>query len=496
MRQHGIILAGERVLVEKREDGTMTGAATGVDRFDAIVIGSGQGGNPLAEALAGAGRHTALIESTHVGGTCVNEGCSPTKTMIASARVAYLARRGVDYGVHTGPISIDLAKVRERKRGIVANMRGSNERSIDATPHLELIRGEARFTDQKQIEVALNSGGARSLTADLIVLNTGCRPSIPPIEGLSTTPYLTSTTIMELDAVPEHLIILGGGYVGIEFGQMFRRFGSQVTMIQRHGSLLPREDDDISQEVARILREDGVELIFNAETTRVSSGASGASGEGGEITLTLRTASGERALRGSHLLVATGRVPNTEALNLAATGVTVDEKGFVPVNARLEASVAGIYAIGDVKGGPAFTHISYDDFRILRANLLHGGDATTTGRFVPYVVFMDPQLGVVGMRESEARASGRPIRVAKIPMTYVARALETDETRGFMKAIVDTETGEILGCAILGVEGGEVMSALQMAMMGHLPYTVVKEATFAHPTLCESLNNLFMSLDE
>jgi pyruvate/2-oxoglutarate dehydrogenase complex dihydrolipoamide dehydrogenase (E3) component len=383
-----------------------------------------------------------------------------------------------------------MAKVRARKQAIVDDFRSGGERGIAATKGLELIRGEGSFTGPKQVQIALNGGGTRTLTADHIILNTGCRPAIPAIPGLDSVPYLTSTSIMELSAVPEHLIIMGGGYVGVEFGQMFRRFGSEVTMLQRNGKLLAREDDDVADEVVKILREDGIEILFDTETTRVAAGANE------EIIVNIRTASGERELRGSHLLVATGRVPNTEKLNLSATGVNVDSHGYTPVNARLETNVPGIFAIGDVKGGPAFTHISYDDFRILRTNLLQGGDASTTGRLVPNVVFMDPQLGVVGMRESEARTSGRPYRVAKIPMSYVARALETDETRGFMKALVDSETKEILGCAILGVEGGEIMSALEIAMMGHLPYTTVKEAIFAHPTLSESLNNLFMSLDE
>ncbi|HEX8995205.1 MAG TPA: mercuric reductase [Ktedonobacterales bacterium] len=461
-----------------------------IERFDAIVIGSGQGANPLARALANAGRHTALIESTHVGGTCVNEGCSPTKTMIASARVAYLARRGSDYGVGAGPISIDMKKVRERKRGVVDNMRGANERAIAATTGLELIRGEGSFVGPKQVHVALNDGGVRTLTSELIVINTGCRPTIPSLPGLESVPYLTSTTIMELDAVPEHLIIMGGGYLGIEFGQMFRRFGAKVTMLQRHGKLLSREDADVATEVEKILGEDGIDILLNTETSRVEQGTDGG------VTLTVRDASGERQLRGSHLLIAAGRTPNSDRLHLAATGVQVNERGYISVNPQLETNVSGIYAIGDVNGGPAFTHVSYDDFRILRANLLHGGSLSTTGRLVPYVVFMDPQLGIVGMRESEARTSGRSIRVAKIPMTYVARAIETDETRGFMKAIVDTSTEEILGCAILGVEGGEIMSALEIAMMGHVPYTTIKEAVFAHPTLAESLNNLFLSLDE
>jgi pyruvate/2-oxoglutarate dehydrogenase complex dihydrolipoamide dehydrogenase (E3) component len=461
-----------------------------VERFDAIVIGSGQGANPLSEALARAGRHTALIESTHVGGTCINEGCSPTKTMVASARVAYLARRGADYGVRTGPISVDMTKVRARKQAIVDDFRSSGERGIAGTQGLELIRGEGSFSGPKQVKVALNSGGTRTLAAELIILSTGCRPAIPQIAGLDSVPYLTSTSIMELDAVPEHLIVMGGGYVGVEFGQMFQRFGSAVTMLQRHGKLLAREDDEVSDEVVKILREDGVAILFNTETTRVAAGASGG------VTLTIREAGGERALHGSHLLVATGRVPNTERLNLSAAGVAVDSRGYTTVNERLETNVLGVYAIGDMKGGPAFTHISYDDFRILRENLLRGGNASTTGRLVPNVVFMDPQLGTVGMSESDARKSGRSVRVARLPMTWVARALEMDETRGFMKAVVDAETNQILGCAILGVEGGEIMSALELAMIGHVPYTTIKEAIFAHPTLSESLNNLFMSLDE
>lgn len=444
----------------------------------------------MSRALADAGRHTALIESTHIGGSCVNEGCSPTKTMVASAQVAYLARRGAEYGVETGPIAIDQAKVRRRKQGVVDNMRGANERTIAATKGLELIRGEGSFTGPKQVRVALNDGGTRELTADLIILNTGCRPSIPRIPGLDGASYLTSTSIMELESVPEHLIILGSGYVGIEFGQMFRRFGSRVTMIQRHGKLLAREDDDVAAEVAKILREDGIEILFDTDTTGVTANSAGS------VTLTIRDTQGERELAGSHLLVATGRVPNTEKLNLAATDVKLDERGYTPVNERLETNIPGVYAIGDMKGGPAFTHISYDDFRILRANLLQEGHASTAGRLVPYVIFMDPQLGVVGMRESEARASGRSIRVAKIPMSDVDRAVETGETRGFMKAIVDSNTKEILGCAILGAEGGELMSALEIAMVARLPYTIIKEAIFAHPTFTESLNSLFMSLDE
>jgi pyruvate/2-oxoglutarate dehydrogenase complex dihydrolipoamide dehydrogenase (E3) component len=295
---------------------------------------------------------------------------------------------------------------------------------------------------------------------------------------------------MELGQVPDHLVVIGGGYIGLEFGQMFRRFGSQVTIVQRGAQLLAREDADVAEEVTGILREDGIEVLLDTTPLRVDHGVEG------HIQLAVRTPGGERTLSSSHLLVAAGRVPNTDRLNLDAAGIDVDRRGFVRVNARLETNVPGIYALGDIKGGPAFTHISYDDYRILESNLLKGGDATTEGRLVPYTVFIDPQLGRVGLSEREARAQERNIRIAKMPMSWVARALEIDETRGFMKAIVDAGTGQILGAAILGIEGGEIVSTLQIAMMGRLPYTVLRDAVLAHPTLAESLNNLFATLEE
>ncbi|HEY8293475.1 MAG TPA: mercuric reductase [Thermomicrobiales bacterium] len=459
-------------------------------RYDGIVIGAGQAGGPLATTLARAGWKMALIEREHVGGTCVNVGCTPTKTMVASARVAYLARRAADYGVQTGPVSMDMSVVRQRKRAIVEDFRSGSEKGIKETPNLDLLMGEARFTGPKTLAVTLNDGGKREVTAEKIFINSGLRPAMPRIAGLDSIPTLTSTTIMELDTVPRHLLVLGGGFIGLEFAQMFRRFSSEVTIIQRGPQLAPKEDEDVAAEIAKIFREDGITVLLGTETIRA------ASDPGGGVALTVKDAHGERTLTGSHLLVAAGRAPNTDALNPAAAGITVDKRGYIPVNERLETNIPGIYALGDVNGGPAFTHISYNDFIILRTNLLHGGSETTTGRFVPNTVFIDPQLGRVGLSEREARAQGTKIRVAKLPMTSVARALEMDETRGFMKAVVDAESGQILGCAILGVEGGEIMSVIQMAMMGHLPYTVLKNAVLAHPTLAESLNNLFSTLEQ
>jgi pyruvate/2-oxoglutarate dehydrogenase complex dihydrolipoamide dehydrogenase (E3) component len=464
---------------------------TETQHYDAVVIGAGQGGIPLARALAQAGRKTALVEREHVGGTCINEGCTPTKTMVASAKVAYFDRRSADYGVQNGPVTVDMQKVRQRKRDIVESFRSGNERRIEETEGLDLLMGEAFFSGPKELEIRLNGKGETfQLTADDIFINVGARPANPPIEGLDSVPALNSTTIMELDELPEHLLVLGGSYVGLEFAQMFRRFGSEVTVVQRGKQLMSREDTDVAEAVAEIMRQDGLEVLLEAQPQRVEQG------DNGEIQLTVRTPEGERKLTGSHLLVAAGRPPNTDTLNLEAAGLETDKRGFVGVNERLETNVPGVYAMGDVKGGPTFTHISYDDFRIIRTNLLEGGDASTADRLVPYTVFIDPQLGRIGLSEQEARKQGHNISVAKMPMSYVARALEMDEARGFMKAVVDADNDQILGCAILGIEGGEIMAMLQIAMMGEVPYTALRDAVFSHPTLAESLNNLFAALDE
>jgi pyruvate/2-oxoglutarate dehydrogenase complex dihydrolipoamide dehydrogenase (E3) component len=457
--------------------------------YDAIVIGSGQGGTPLCQALANAGLRTALIEKAHVGGTCINEGCTPTKTMVASGRVAYLARRGSDYGVHTGSLRIAMERVRKRKRDIVTLFRSGSERRIAQTGNLDLIYGEASFTGPKSIVVRTTKRGELHFTADRYFLNAGCRPTIPSIPGLSEVPFLTSTSIMEIAKVPQHLLVLGGGYVGLEFAQVFRRLGSKVTILQSAAQLLGREDKDVAEAVAAILREDGIQIHLNSKVEKISRSRN-------RITATFRIAGKLRKVEGTHLLVATGRNPNSDTLNLPAAAIATDGHGFIQVNEKLETSAKDIFALGDIKGGPAFTHISYDDFRILRTNLLEKGSASTVNRMVPYTVFIDPQLGRIGLTESEARAQNRAIRVAKMPMSYVARALEVAESRGFMKAIVDATTNQILGSAVLGFEGGEIMAQLQIAMMGQLPYTALRDAVFAHPTLAESLNNLFSNFQD
>ena len=460
------------------------------DTYDAIIIGSGQSGGPLSTTLAKAGWRVALIERESVGGTCVNRGCTPTKTMVASARVAYLARRAADYGVQTGPISIEMKKVRRRKRDIVEDFRSSGQRYMEDFENLELIFGEASFSSSKSIEVRLAGGDAREMNAEKIFIDTGGRPIVPPIEGLSRVPFLDSTTIMELDTVPEHLIMIGGGYIGLEFGQMFRRFGSRVTVLQRGKQLLPREDADVTEELTKILREDGLDIIVEADTKQVDLDGDS------KIKLTVMTPDGEQSIVGSHVLVSAGRIPNTDALNLPAAGIESDGRGYVKVNEHLETNVPGIYAMGDVKGGPAFAHISYDDFRILSQHLLNGGNAGINGRLVPYTLFTDPQLGRIGMGEKEARANGHNIRIAKLPMSHVARAIEVDETRGFMKAIVDADTDQLLGAAVLGIEGGEVMAVFEMAMIGKVSYPTLRDTIFAHPTLAESINNLFMNIGD
>jgi len=460
-----------------------------IESFDAVIIGTGQGGKPLAGALARAGWRLAIVERGRVGGTCVIEGCTPTKTMVASARVAHLARRAADYGVETGPVSVDLSKVRERKRTIVDQWSTGSRRGLERHDTLELVEGVARFASPTEIAVDDGNGGRR-LAAPRIFINAGARPVVPPIDGLDAVPYLDSTSMMELGEVPDHLLVLGGGFIGLEFGQMFRRFGARVTIVEAGPRLVAREDEDVSGALADILEEDGITVRMGAPVSRVEP-ADGGYG----ITLVLDGKDGPERITGSHLLVATGRRPNSDTLDLPAAGLETDGRGFIPVDDQCRTSVEGIWALGDITGAPPFTHIAYDDYRVIESQLLGEGQVTREGRLLPYALFTDPQLGRVGLTEREAREQGYDVKVAKIPMTRVARAIEIDETRGFMKAVVNADDGRILGAAILGVEGAEVVSVVQVAMMGGLPYTALRNAVLAHPTLSESLNNLFMTLD-
>ncbi|WP_375448541.1 mercuric reductase [uncultured Fibrella sp.] len=456
-----------------------------VEHFDALIIGAGQAGKPLSAALAKKGWRTAMIERSYVGGTCINYGCTPTKTLIASAQMAFDARRAADYGVETGNVQVDFKAVIARKNQVVEQFRKGIEASFAKTENLTFIGGEARFVGRKQVAVSLNDGGERLLTADHIFIDCGTHPKKPDLPGLDTVPWLTSTALMNVPELPKHLLILGGGYIGVEFSQLFRRFGSEVTIIERGDQLLAHEDKDIVDELTKILTDEGVQVLTNTTVEQVSKTANGG------VELSLETEQGPRQLTGSHLLVVTGTTPNTPTLDLETTGVTTDAHGFIHVDNKLETSQPGIYALGDIKGGPAFTHISYDDYRVINQNLLEGGNASIADRSVPYTVFTDPQLGRIGLSEQEARKAGRSIKVATMSMTSVARAIETDRTNGLMKVIIDADTDQLIGAAILGMEGGEIMSMLQIAMMGNVTYPRLRDAIFAHPTLAESLNNLF-----
>jgi pyruvate/2-oxoglutarate dehydrogenase complex dihydrolipoamide dehydrogenase (E3) component len=458
-------------------------------RLDAVIIGTGQAGKPLAGALAEAGWHVAIIERDRVGGTCLIRGCTPTKTMIASARVAHVSRRARDYGVETGPVSVEMEKVRARKRTIVDSFSGSAEKGMKRHDTLELVLGEATFVDPHTVEVRLAAGGRRRFEAPRIFVNTGTRPRVPALAGLDTVPFLDSTTVMELAEVPDHLLILGGGFIGLEFAQMFRRFGAHVSVVEQGAGIAGGEDDDVAAALMELLQEEGI--TFHVATTARSVAA-----RGGAVSLEVEEGGRTTRLHGSHLLIAVGRVPNVEALHLEHAGIATDDRGYISVNDRLETNVEGVYALGEVSGGQPFTHAAYDDFRIITAQLLDGTAQRSRGdRLVPYVVFTDPQLGRVGITEREAREQGLDVQVARLPMDRVARAVEMDETRGFIKAVVDTGSNCIIGAAVLGVEGGEIMSLLQTAMLGKLPYTVLRDAIYAHPTLAESLNNLFAELE-
>jgi pyruvate/2-oxoglutarate dehydrogenase complex dihydrolipoamide dehydrogenase (E3) component len=442
-------------------------------KYDAIVIGSGQAGNPLAQKLADRGWAVALVEKDHLGGTCINTGCTPTKTMIASAQVAYYARNAARWGVRTGEVSVDLRQVVARKDRVVTQWRSGVERKTQERKSLRLYRGQARFLEPHRVQV-----GEEVLEGERIFLDTGTRPTVPPIKGLDQIDYLTNVGIMELTEVPEHLLVLGGSYVGLEFGQMFRRFGSRVTVIDLVEHILPHEDPDVAGELQKALEGEGLRFVLGARTTAAEK-------QDGQVVLRLEVGGRAEEVSGSHLLVATGRRPNTDDMGLDRAGVRLTRQGFIEVNNRLETNVPGVWALGDVKGGPAFTHIAFNDYQIVYGNLIEGKDLTTDNRPVPYAVFTDPQLGRVGLTEQEARAAGRRLKVGKIPTAWVARAIERDETAGLMKVVVDADTDRILGAAILASEGGELVQILGFVMLAGAPYTLLKGAVYIHPTLAE-----------
>ncbi|WP_022824235.1 mercuric reductase [Hymenobacter norwichensis] len=459
--------------------------------YDTLIIGSGQAGNPLATALADAGQRVALIEENLLGGSCINYGCSPVKAMLASAERAHQLRTATTYGVQGAEPKVDIAAVLKRKDEIIGDMReGVRSNLTKEHKGITVLEGHAAFTGPRNIVFTPTKGPVQELTAKRIFINTGTRATIPEIEGLEGLPYLTTTQLLDLKELPEHLVILGGGYIGLEFSQMFRRFGCEVTIIESGKQLLEREDDDVCEALSEILTKEGVEIVLNAEVRLVSRNTEGI------FTLTASTKQGERRIRGTHLLVATGRTPNTDALGLEQAGIKLDEKHFIEVNAQLETNVRGVYALGDVHGGPQFTHISYDDYRVVRDNLLtRGKRRSAKQRPLPYCVYTEPQLGRIGLNESQAQEEGITYRVATMPVSTIGRARETGQTGGFWKVLVDAKD-QIIGATVLSAEGGEVMTMFQLAMMGKLKYQQLQNMVIAHPSWAEGLNNVFAKLDK
>ena len=453
------------------------------ERYDILVLGSGEAGKYIAWTLAKAGRRTAVVERGLIGGSCPNIACLPSKNVIYSARVSALARRGAEFGIATGPISIDMRGVRDRKRRMVDDLVAIHRRNF-STSGAELIIGEGRFVAPKLVEVRAQDGGTRRIAGDRVFLDVGTRAAIPEVPGLADCKPLTHVEALELDRVPEHLVVLGGGYVGLEFAQPMRRFGARVTVLERGPQLAAREDRDVAEVLARQFADEGVEVVLNAETLEVS-GRSGA-----QVRVRVRTAVGERSIEGSDLLVAAGRMPNTGGIGLDVSGVELDARGYVRVNERLETTAPGVWAMGDCAGSPQFTHVAFDDFRIVRDSL-NGGGRTTSDRLVPYCMFTDPELGRVGLNELEARRSGIAYRLAKIPMAAVLRTRTLSETRGFLKALIAADSDRILGFTALGAEAGELIAVVQTAMLAGMPYTTLRDAILTHPTIAEGLTVLF-----
>jgi len=451
--------------------------------IEVLVLGSGFGGKLLAWHMARSGRRTAVVEQRWIGGSCPNIACLPSKNEIWSARIAHLARHALEFGTVTGPVATDMAKVRQRKRDMVDAEIALHLRNYQ-TSGAELIMGTGRFVAPKTLEVRLNDGGTRVLSGEQVFLNLGTHAAIPNVPGLEAARPLTHIEALELDYLPSHLIVLGGGYVGLELAQAYRRFGSSVTVIEPGPQPMSREDPDVATEIQRILSDEGIRILVGAEPLDVH----GRSGE--EVSLRVRAAGGEQQIAGSDILVATGRVPNTAGIGLAEAGVELDGRGYIRVNERLEATAPDVWAIGECAGSPQFTHVSIDDFRIIRDNLA-GAQRTTRDRLVPYCMFTEPPLAHVGLSESEAQRQGIATRVAKLPMSAVRRTATTGETQGFMKVLVGRSDNRILGFTMIGAEAGEVMATVQTAMLAELPYTVLRDAILAHPTMAEGLGSLF-----
>ena len=452
--------------------------------YEILVIGSGEAGKYLAWTMAKAGKRTAVVERALVGGSCPNIACLPSKNIIHSAKVAELARRAEEFGIKAGSVGIEMSAVRQRKRKMVADLVTIHQDRYKASG-AELIMGEARFTGARNIEVHLKDGGARLMEGDRIFLNVGTRAAIPDIRGLKEARPLTHVEALELDRVPEHLVVLGGGYVGLELGHAMRRFGSRVTIIERGAQIASKEDPDVAAELLRAFQGEGIDVLLHTQLTAVE----GVSGQ--QTKLHLKGPQGARVLEASDVLVAAGRTPNTESLDAAKAGIELDARGYVRVNERLETTAPNIWAMGDCAGSPHFTHVAFDDFRVVRDNLNNRGNRTTHKRLIPFCMFADPELARVGLNESEARASGIPYRVAKIPMAAVLRTRTLSEMGGFLKALIGAESDEILGFTAIGNEAGELMSVVQTAMLAKLPYTALRDAIFAHPTMAEGLTVLF-----
>jgi len=451
--------------------------------YDAIIIGTGQAGPSLARRMAGAGMKVAIIERYRFGGTCVNTGCTPTKTLVASAYAAHMARRGAEFGVKIdGPVAVDMKRVKARKDYVVGLSNVGVERMLRKLENCHVYKGNARFVFAHEVQV-----GTERLRSNRIFVNVGCRAIVPDIKGLDGVDFLTNSSMMEVDYLPPHLLVLGGSYIGLEFGQMYRRFGSEVTIVEIGQRLIPREDEDISSAVSAFLSREGVNVRLNARCVSVSS-------HGGEIAMTLDCAQGAREVRGSHLLIAVGRRPNTDDLGLEHAGIKQDSRGFIIVDDELKTNVAGIWALGDCNGRGAFTHTSYNDFEIAAANLLDHDQRRVTDRIPAYALYTDPPLGRAGMTETEVRRSGRRALVAKIAMEDVSRAFEKSETEGFMKILVDADTKEILGASFLGTGGDEAIHAVLDIMYAKAPYSVLQRAMHIHPTVAEFIPTLLGDL--